>query len=459
MAAESLNAAVARWVASLRPDDLPGEVAESTKLRLLDLVGVMLAARGEGLVAQAKAASLAVDGGGGARILGDAEDVPPMTAAFVNGVLTALLEFDDTHIESFVHPTAPCVAVALAEATRRPVSGRALVAAIAAGSEMACRLGLVPAVRLHNLGFHPTAVFGGFAGVYTLAVLRGLPAPAIADAIGHAASLAAGINASFEDGSSTKMLHVGMAATGALRAVALAEAGIAGPDPAYDGRFGWFRSHVQGRDDHRFAAVTDRLGERWEALAIASKVHPCAFTMMPHIACALALRAEHGIRPEQVARIVARIGRRSFATMCEPVADKRRPATTWHGRISLQHTVAEALVRGRMDKGAYAEAALRDPVINALADLVEHEDDPATVAQRSGGEVIVTLHDGRVLSHRIADMPGTPANPLPAEAIVAKFHANAAGVLAEDRAAAAVERILRIEEAEDVRPVLAGLEA
>jgi 2-methylcitrate dehydratase PrpD len=71
--------------------------------------------------------------------------------------------------------------------------------------------------------------------------------------------------------------------------------------------------------------------------------------MMPHIECAPVLRERHAIRPEDIAEITCRIGRRSFATLCEPVADKRRPATTWHGRISLQHTVAEALVCGRMD--------------------------------------------------------------------------------------------------------------
>jgi 2-methylcitrate dehydratase PrpD len=163
------------------------------------------------------------------------------------------------------------------------------------------------------------------------------------------------------------------------------------------------------------------------------------------------------VRPEDIAEVVCHIGRRSFATMCEPVAEKRRPATTWHGRISLQHTVAEALVRGRMDKTAYAEANLRDPVINALADRVVHEDDPATTATRSGGAVILRMRDGRELSHRIEDMRGTRANPMSREDIVAKFLANVDGVLDPRRAEETVESLLTLDRLDDVAPILHSL--
>jgi len=284
-------------------------------------------------------------------------------------------------------------------------------------------------VRLHTLGCHPTAVFGVFGGVYALAKLRGLGAPMIADAIGAAGSLSAGLNASFEEGRSTKMMHVGMAATGALRAVALAQAGVSGPRTVFDGRFGWFRSHVQGCEALRFDALCRGLGEGWEMPNTASKVSPCAFTMMPHIECALVLREQHGIRP----------------------------ATTWHGRISLQHTVVEVLVCGRMDKGAYAEANLRNPVINAFDDKVRHEDDPATTATRSGGTVTLRLHDGRVVTHRIDDMRGTRGNPMSLDDVVAKFLANVGGVLSASRAEATIESPLALERRDDVAAVFERL--
>jgi 2-methylcitrate dehydratase PrpD len=457
MSGEGLNAQAARWAAGLSLDHVPPEVVESMRLRILDLIGVMLAAKPLPLVAAARRAAVATDPGGGAAILGDAAPVSPMAAAFVNGVMSAVLEYDDTHIESFIHPNAPVVAVAFPEAQRRHLSGRHLLEAALAGSELTCRLGQITPVRLHTLGFHPTAVFGVFGGVYALGRLRGLPAPVIADAIGAAGSLSAGLNASFEDGSSTKMMHVGFAAIGALRAVALAEQGISGPAPVFEGRFGWFRSHVQGHDDLRFDALCRGLGETWEVLNVASKPYPCAFTMMPHIEAALVLRERHDIRPEQIAEVTCLIGQRSFATVCEPVADKRRPATTWHGRISLQHTVAEALVRGRMDKDAYAEDSLRDPVINAVADTVAYLDDPATTPLRSGGTVRVRLRDGREVEHRVDDMRGTRSNPLSRDDVIAKFRNNVRDVLRPDVADHAAEQVLRLERLEDTAPLFAAL--
>jgi len=200
--------------------------------------------------------------------------------------------------------------------------------------------------------------------------------------------------------------------------------------------------------------MADGLGERWAVLDIASKVYPCAFTMMPHIEAALALRAAHAIDPAEIESVTCEIGKRSFATVCEPVADKRRPATTWHGRISLQHTVAEALVRGRMDKHAYATANLSDPVINAVTDKVAYRDDPETVSDRSGGTVIVTMKDGRVLRHRIDDMRGTRANPMTADDVVAKFRANVAGVLRDDAADELIARLLSLEDEPDVALLL-----
>ncbi|OYW10217.1 MAG: hypothetical protein B7Z53_01410 [Rhodospirillales bacterium 12-71-4] len=454
---QPISLRVAAWSVGLRPEAVPPSVAAAIRLRILDLVGVMLATRAEPMAQAARRAAVAADPGAGAQILGETEEVSPMAAAFVNGVLTAVLEFDDTHIESFIHPTAPVLAAVLAELPRRRPDGAALLTAVLAGMELTCRLGLVPPVRLHTLGFHPTAVFGIFGATLALARLRGLDAATTADALGHAGSLSAGLNAAFEDGSATKMMHVGMAATGALRAVALAEAGLSGPRPVFEGRFGWFRSHVQGEPDLRLDRIGAGLGEEWAVLDIAAKVHPCAFTMMPHIEATLALRAAHGIRPADVAGILCLIGRRSFATMCEPVADKRRPATSWHGRISLQHTVAEALVRGRMDKGAYAEDALRDPQVNALADLVTYEDDPATVPTRSGGEVRITLRDGRVLAHRIEDMRGTRANPMTEADVLAKFRANAGDLMPAAALETTIAALLGLGGAADAAAVFAGI--
>lgn len=455
-----LSSDVADWAAGFSLDAAPAEVVHNTRLRLLDVVGVMIASNAHDSVAAARRAVVDADGGGtGAHSLMDAAETSPASAAFINGVAAAVLEFDDTHIATNIHATCAIAAATLPIAQTGRLSGRQLLEAVLVGSEIVCRLGLVTSVRMHEMGFHPTGVYGVFAAAYAVARLRGLSGGQMVDAVGTAGSLSAGSIASFEDGTSTKTLHVGFAASAAVRAVALAKAGISGPARVFEGRFGWYRSHVQAAQDFNYGALTDQLGSRWEVLNIAPKLYPCAYTLMPFIAAALALREQHAINPQEIREISCQIMPRSFRTVCEPVEDKRRPRTSWHGRISLQHTVAEALALGRFDKSAYAESSLRDPVINALADKVIHLPDPVAAADtsRSRAVVSITLTDGRVVSHTVEDMLGTSRNPAGEAVYIDKFRANVEGVIAPALADELVDRLLHIDAVADVDAILSPL--
>ena len=455
-----LSFALAQWVTNFSLEAAPVQVGHNTKIRLLDIVGVMIGSSGhESVVAAQRAIADADAGGRGAHSLMASEETSLANAAFINGVASAVLEFDDTHIASNIHVTGVVAAAALPVAQGARQSGRELLEALITGSEIACRLGLVTPVRMHERGFHPTSVYGVFAAAYAVARLRGLSPQTTADAVGTAGSLSSGSIASFQDGTSTKTMHVGFASSAAIRAVALAKHGISGPAQVFEGRFGWYASHVQGAADFDFAALTDGLGERWELFKIAPKLYPCAYTMMPFIAATLALREQHAIAADDVVEIACEIMPRSFATICEPVEEKRRPRTSWHGRISLQHTVAEALVLGRFDKNAYAPANLVDPVINALADKVIHLPDPIAAADtsRSRATVSIKLRDGRVVTKTIEDMLGTARNPAPDSVYFDKFRANVDGVLSNAQAEELIERLMTLETADDVDEVLRPL--
>jgi 2-methylcitrate dehydratase PrpD len=447
-----LSFELAEWAHTYSLASAPTDVVHNTKLRLLDSVGVMIGSHSHESVVAATRAVTDADGGGRGSFNLMGEETSPASAAFLNGVAGSVLEFDDTHIASNIHVTGVLAAAALPVVQGKKVSGRALLEAMTTSSEICCRLGLVTPVRMHELGFHPTSVYGVFAAAFAVARLRGLTPETVVDAVGTAGSLSAGSIASFQDGTSTKTMHVGFAAAAAVRAVALAKHGITGPAKVFEGKFGWYASHVQNETGFNFAALTDGLGEKWELLNIAPKLYPCAFTMMPFIAATLSLRESYGIVPEDVVEIVCEIMPRSFGTICEPVEEKRRPRTSWHGRISLQHTVAEALALGRFDKNSYAPASLVDPVINALADKVVHVADPIAAADksRSRATVSIQLRDGRVVRHTIEDMLGTARNPASEEVYLQKFRANVDGVITAQQADDTIARMMTLETVDDV---------
>jgi len=288
---------LADWATNLSWTDIPRDVKDLARLQILDAVGVMLAARPLEPVHAAVRAMARTDAGSQARSLGFDQSLSLSGAAFVNGVMSSLLEFDDTHIESFVHPTVAPFSIALPYCQSSHLSGARLMQAVIIGSELSCRLGLVSPMRLHGVGIHPTAIMGAFGAVYALAWLEHLDCRQLVDAIGHCASMCGGLMASWEDGASTKTLHVGMAASQAVRAVALGREGISGPRLVFEGRFGWFQTHVQKAEPSafRYVQATDELGGRWELLNVASKPYPSAFTIHPYVDAVLALKAAHAI--------------------------------------------------------------------------------------------------------------------------------------------------------------------
>src|SRR5690606_20214041 len=189
-------------------ENAPVTVIEGAKLRILDIVGVMIASWAHPNVTAAGRAQNNADGAGrGAYALVGEDETSPTGAAFLNGVASAVLEFDDTHIASNIHPTGVIVAPTLPVAQAHGLSGRQWLEAVIVGSEILCQLGLVSPVRMHEVGLHPTSVYGVFGATYALARLGHLSLEQTTDAVGTAASLSAGSIASFEDGTSTKTLH------------------------------------------------------------------------------------------------------------------------------------------------------------------------------------------------------------------------------------------------------------
>lgn len=462
---DSVNVQAARWLQALQWDDLPPEVVESVKLQILDLVGVMLAVREDPLVRNVRSSlgmvpGKAVSAADSVPVLGHAGRTSLADAAMLHGVMAATLEFDDTHVESSIHATSASVATALPACLGANESGRQLILSVLAGNELSSRLGLVSSARLYSLGIHPTGVFGVFGAAYALAKAQSVEAGVLANAIGICGSMSAALMASWEDGTDAKSLHVGLAASNAVRALEMARHGVTGPAGVFDGRFNWYRAHVQDPPARfRFEALVAELGTRWETLNIASKAYPSAFPIHPYIEAALHLRREHGLAIADIARIDCHVAEARVATLCEPVSEKLRPLSPWHARVSLQHSVAEALVTGRSDKNAYAPEHLANPEVNALAARVTYVVDARESADktRSGGRVLMHLQDGRVLDHTVDHMRGTRRNPMSRADFTAKFLSNCDGVLPQSVAEEAIDGLLRLETLSDIRPLFASL--
>lgn len=442
---------LADWASAACFEDLPEDVVETTKYRILDVIGLSLAGLGTDFGQSVRKATMEMSPAGPCRILGSGERVAVTAAAFANGALSQALEYDDTHNESIVHMSGPSVAAALSLTETVPTSGAELIAAVALGSEISCRVGSVAPGQFHRRGFHPTGLFATIGVTYLAGRQLGLTAAQLANAAGIAGSFAAGLLECWVDGTQSKYLHPGWAAQGGISAAFLGRAGTTGPAAVLEGRFGLVESHLQDKNAQRdYARITAGLGTLWESRRASFKPYPAAHVIHPYIDAILELRARHGIVPQAVEEILVPVAPFILPIVCEPVAEKRRPRSDSHGRVSMQYTLAEALVLGRLGKDAYGPEALENPEILQLADRVRIEADPSFPGpERFKGAVRIVLKDGSVVGAVEEHNRGSAENPMKPEDIVAKFDENAAGILDESRRRGLVDAVLSLEAAGD----------
>jgi 2-methylcitrate dehydratase PrpD len=451
-----LSLELVRWAAGVRFEDLPEDVVASTKLRVMDVIGLALAGAETDFGRSVHQAALALSPPGPCRIVGFRDRIGVATAAFANGAFSQALEYDDTHNESIVHMSSPAVAAALALSEFKRVTGRELITAIAAGNEISCRVGCVSSGELHKRGFHPTGLFATFGVAYLAGKLLGLDAEALARTAGIAGSFASGLLECWVDGTQTKFLHPGWSAQSGIAAALLARSGVTGPAQVFEGRWGLFASHVQDPSAHRdFTRVDYKLGEHWESRNSSFKPFPAAHVIHPYISAILRLRDKHHIQPAHVERIECPVTEFIVGIVCEPTAEKFAPASDSHGRVSLQYSLAEALYHGALGKSAYSAQSRKNPEILALARRVRYHVDPSYPGPgRFKGAVKIVLNDGRSFEEIEEYNRGSAENPMSYDELRTKFDDNSSGCLTSEQRNRLADQIRVLETLPDASAIV-----
>jgi 2-methylcitrate dehydratase PrpD len=451
-----LSSLVAQWATTLRFDDLPADIVTATKLRTLDIIGLALAGAATPLGRATREAAIALSTGGPCTMLGAGDKVGAAQAALANGTFSQALEYDDTHNESIVHMSSPSVATSLALAETTPVSGRDLIAAIAVGNEIACRVGSVAAGQFHKRGFHPTGLFAAFGSACLASRLLGLDGQTAANAVGICGSFASGILECWADGTDTKFLHAGWAAQSGLVSAHLARAGASGAVQVFEGRFGFFASHLQQPDrPPDFSRIAEGLGTTWESRNASFKPFPAAHVIHPYIDAVLRLQRQHAIRPADIERVDCPVAPFIVGIVCEPVGEKLAPATASHCRVSLQYTLAEALWQGSLGRDAYRDEFRLDPGVRELAGRVHYQADPTFPGPgRFKGAARITTKDGRSFETVEEYNRGSRENPMSVADLHAKFHDNAGVWLDRASRERVIETIDRLETLSDATEIV-----
>jgi len=388
---------------------------------LVDVAGLCIAARNRAYVSSLRRS---LDGAGPCTALGHAESYSPEDAALLNGTAAHGEDFDDTFEGGPVHSGAVVVPAVLAACERFGRGGRDALLGIAAGVETLCRLSLVAPKRIHEAGFHPTAVLGAMAAALAVSKTLGTSEKQTVDALGIAGSMAGGIIEYLAEGAWTKRLHAGWAAHSGLHAARLAREGFVGPRTVFEGAHGLFFAFARDKEGD-FDALTHGFGDEWRMNGLTFKPYATGTMNQPYIDCALRL-AKRGFASEEVAEVLCETAEGYVHRLWEPLAGKQRPPNDYAAKFSTPFNIAVAFVTGGAGFEAFSERTVHDARILALAGKVRYVVDPDNPYPRAyTGHVRMTLSDGRAFEERQPHIRGGVHDPLSREDIERKFRSNA----------------------------------
>lgn len=365
-----------RWAAAVGYQDIPPAVVDSAKDRVMDTLGICVAALGTDAAGAAR--GLRDEMGRGrpqASFVGEAERGSAAMVALVNGTYAHSLDFDDTHLPSVVHPSAPMVPALLAAAEACGASGKDVLTALVAAYEINTRLSMAQFdSELGNSvffeqGLHATSILGAVAGAAGCARLRGLDTDGVTNAIAIACSMGSGVIEANRAGGSIKKFHGGWAAQAAVVAAGMAAHGLTGPPTVLEGRFGFFQAYCGDR--WHAEQVLAELGRRWDTPSIVYKPYPCNHFTHAIVDAALRLRAR-GIDARDVSSVEIGTAAAPWRTIGDPIEEKRHPRTPYHAAFSAPFVFATAMVGGGglgVGFDDFSEAALGDPERRRLASV------------------------------------------------------------------------------------------
>jgi 2-methylcitrate dehydratase PrpD len=382
------------------------------KLALVDFIGVAIAGAVEP-VSKIVAGRVAPVVRGGATVIGAGFRAGAADAALANATAGHALDFDDSNFVLGGHPSVTLLPAVLAVGEERGSSGRDILEAYVVGFEVMMRFARAVNFEHYEKGWHPTATLGVFGAAAAVARLMRLPASAVENALGLAASMSSGIKANF--GSMAKPLQVGLASQKGVLCAQLASDGLTASRSALDGRQGYLDVY-NGTGRYRVEALSV-FGGTLEILVsgLMFKKYPCCGATHAPIDAVLDLLKAQPLRAGDVDKVTIAINRRRMPHVDRPVV-----TTGLQARFSVQYAVAAALTDGAVGLRHFSEAQFgRDDLKDMTARVTATGVDGGESLSEAC-ELTVTLKDGGTRSARREGADGRATEHYP-EYMEAKF--------------------------------------
>src|ERR1700724_4928786 len=419
---------LADYTCSVRFEDLSKETVHEVRRRMVDSIGCAIGAWNEEPCKIARSVASEFSAKNGSTIIGAAYQAPPDWAAFATGCCIRYFDYNDTYLSKEPAHPSDNISAALAVAESVGATGKELIAAIALAYEVQCRLCDAASIRARGWD-HVT--YGAFSTALAAARLMGLPP----EKTRHAVNIAGVACAAMRQARVGELSHwKGVAFANAARhgvySALLAQAGMTGPAPIFEGQMGF---------EKELGVSLGNVGEKFKGapamiLNTSIKYWPAEYHSQSAIEAALFLREQI----DDVAQVKAMTIESHDASVdiigSEP--EKWKPETRETADHSLPYITAMALIDGEVTEKQFQPERFTDPKVWKFLENVKVERNSELSALYPGAVaniVHVDLADGRRVSKRVDYPLGHAKNPLEDFEVEKKFLSLVAPIFNRDQ--------------------------
>ncbi len=400
---------LADFVAGIRNDDLDVDTIEKTKQCVLDFLGVAMAGA---LTPQAEIwldlfNSLPGANEASAWMPGLPRFAYRDAAAF-NAACGHMLDYDDLHNTSIVHPAVITIPTALALGQKLGSSGKDVIAAIVAGFEVACRVG--EAINPSSYWYwHTTSVVGSLSAANVAGHLMGFDGEQMNQCLGSAGTQAGGLWEFLTDGAMSKTLHTARANLNGIMAAELTKRGFTAANRILEGDKGFVKALAP---EPHFDLLTLDLGEPYKVMTNSFKFYACCRHTHAGNYAVTQLMDAHGIAFDDIAAINDETYQQAI-----DICDNDNPQTPYGHKFSLQYCLAAVARHGLLSPAEFEADITVDPTVRDLMGNVTigvgDDINAAFLADpnRWAHRVTITTKDGRVVTETIDFPKGDFQNP------------------------------------------------
>ena len=334
-------------------DKLPLECLQVAEYSFFDWLVVSGAGSGEPAAAIVKQFINQEGGNLISSVVGCDTKTSPHLAALANGTISHALDYDDTHFQHIGHLSAAIFPAVLAIGESANKTYFDVIDSFLIGAEAAILVGETLGMEHYKAGFHQTATAGCFGATIAVCRLLHLTQSQRYHALGLASTMASGLKSQF--GTMGKPLNAGIAASNAVKAVALSELNFISNTDGLGSSQGFIETHSPKKTHLSVYNRSAELPFRFDKVSY--KLHACCHGLHAAIEALIIAQSENYLEPNAVLEVHITVSS-SWRWVC----DIEKPQTGLQGKFSY-HYITALLICG------YNTAALDSFFDNMLSNI------------------------------------------------------------------------------------------